>query len=218
MAGWQDFTEFKEDFAGSLVFAGAGSTAPWRTAVTGAAPPTAAVVSPSNGGEVLISMTSADQTQVVCIDLNDVLCFDIDQLLSAEFRVKCSADFAATTSLGFGLQSARNADLDATTVHAQFRLKGNNNVLVETDDNVRDISEIATGKTLSTVYKRFYIDFAGGKANVKFYVDGERVAAGQVFDMSASTGSLQPFIQLQKTSTATGTATIDYLAIRAKRY
>jgi len=68
-------------------------------------------------------------------------------------------------------------------------------------------------------YKRFYIDFSEGKSNVKFYVDGERVAAGQKFDMSNYALSLQPFLQIQKTTgTQTGTATIDYVCVKARRY
>jgi hypothetical protein len=220
MAGWQDEIDFGDDFQGAQLFptsATAGTL--WKLSVTGAAPPTAAVNTPSNGGEVLFTLTSAAQVQNLCLDFADRLTFDIDQLKMVEFRVKCSAGFTSNVSLGFGLQSARNDDLDATTQHAQFRLKGNNNVLVETDDNVIDNNTVATGKTLAAAYKRFVIDFSKGKSDLRFYVDGEVVAPATRLSMANYSGSLQPFIQLQKASSAdTGTATLDYVKVLARRY
>jgi hypothetical protein len=62
------------------------------------------------------------------------------------------------------------------------------------------------------------IDFTGGKSNVKFYVDGIRVAAGTTFDMSAATGSLQPYVQIQKTAdTNIDFVHVDYVSVEAKR-
>jgi hypothetical protein len=221
MAGWQDFIDFKDDFLGGNVLTAATTpgVGPWKLTVTGAAPPTAAMATPSNGGALLFTLTAGDEVQNVCLDFNNILAFDIDQLLSAEFRVQCVASVTSAVSIGFGLQSARNNDLAATTAHAQFRIIGNNNVVVETDDDVLDNNLIATGKTLGAAYKRFYIDFSGGKKNVKFYIDGERVAASKTFDMSNYSASLQPFLQIQKTTgTQTGTATIDYVCVKARRY
>lgn len=219
MAGWQDFIEFNDDFQGTqLIPTAATAGTIWKSTVTGAAPPTTAVATAGNGGELVHTLTSAAQIQILTTDFNDVLSFALDRLISAEFRVKCSDAFAEAVSLGFGLQTARNNDLDSTTRHAQFRLKGNNSVLAETDDNVIDLSAIATGQSLSTAYKRFFIDFSGGLSNVRFYVDGVRVAAATTFDMSNATGSVQPFLQLQKTSNAaTGTATLDYVQIISRR-
>jgi hypothetical protein len=53
---------------------------------------------------------------------------------------------------------------------------------------------------------------------VKFYVDGIRVAAGTTFDMSAATGSLQPYVQIQKTAdTNIDFVHVDYVSVEAKR-
>ena len=62
------------------------------------------------------------------------------------------------------------------------------------------------------------IDFTGGKSNVKFYVDGERVAAATTFDMSGYAAGLQPIIQLQKAAnTNVDSVVIDYVRIESKR-
>jgi hypothetical protein len=91
-------------------------------------------------------------------------------------------------------------------------------VFVETDDAVRDIDDIATGTTLGTTFKRFVIDFTGGKSDVKFYIDGQRVAASQTFNMSSYTAGLQPYIQLQKASnTNVDAVTIDYVKVVSRR-
>lgn len=217
MAGLQDFITYADDFFGTqLIPTSATAGTVWKSTATGAAPPTTAVASGDTA--VVHTLTSANQVQILTTDFNNVLNFALDKLIGVEFGVKCSATLHASVSLGFGVQTARNDNLDSTTRHAQFRLKGNNNVLVETDDNVIDISEVATGTTLSTTYKRFYIDFSGGLADVKFYVDGQRVAAATKFDMSNSSGAVQPFLQLQKTeSTATATATLDYVGVVSRR-
>jgi hypothetical protein len=91
-------------------------------------------------------------------------------------------------------------------------------VTVETDDNTTDSGLIATGQTLATTYKKFYIDFTGGKTNVKFYIDGVRVAPATTFSMSGTTGSLQPFFQIQKAAnTNVDSITIDYVRVELKR-
>jgi len=67
-------------------------------------------------------------------------------------------------------------------------------------------------------YKRFVISFAAGKSDVRFFIDGDRVAAGTTFNMSQATGQLQPFVQLQKTSdNNTDSVSIDYIGWKARR-
>ena len=128
------------------------------------------------------------------------------------------ASLDTATSLAFGLCSARNDAIDSLAAHASFRLIGSNSLVVETDDSVNDNDDVATGATLVDTYKRFVIDFTGGKSNVKFYVDGVRVAASTTFDMSNYSAGLQPYVQLQKTAdTNTDSVVIDYIKIVSKR-
>lgn len=222
MAGIQDFPAFEEDFfaVGTLPTALTAGMA-WKITDTSAAgTPTYAPVSPSATGEVALTLAATNEIENVCLDFGDILPFDIDNLLSAEFRVKVSGCTSGTI-ITWGLQSARNDDTNATTNNVQFKMVGATSttaVVVETDDNVNDINTIATGQTLATVYKRFYIDFSGGKSNVKFYIDGQRVAASQVFNMVNATSSLQPFVQIQKAAnTNVDSVTIDYIRVELKR-
>jgi hypothetical protein len=222
MAGIQDFAIFEDDFFGGQTYTGTVGEGHWKVTDTSAnGTPTYAVVTPSATGEVKLTLEATSEAQNVCLDFGDKLCFDIDNLERIEMRVKVSGAVTSGTILAFGLQSARNDDTDATANNAQFKMVGADSttlVVVETDDGTTDNDDVATSKTLSTAYKKFVIDFTGGKSNVKFYIDGDRVAAATTFSMAAATSSLQPFCQIQKAANAnTNAVTIDYVKVVCKR-
>jgi hypothetical protein len=221
MAGIQDFAIFEDDFWGADTFSTAGQGSPWAIADTSSSgTPTYATVSPSATGEVALTLAATNEIENVCLSFGDKLCFDIDNIQRFEARVKVSGCTSGTT-IAFGLQSARNDDTDATANNAQFKMVGATSttaVVVETDDGTNDLDDKATGATLATIYKKFVIDFTGGKSDVKFYIDGVRVAASTTFTMAAATSSLQPFVQIQKTATTNADAvTIDYVKVVCRR-
>jgi hypothetical protein len=219
MAGIQDFQGYEDDFFGtSVTFPEAANIGtPWLVARTGAAPPTHV----RNGSNAVLSLTSTSQEQILSLHHGNALSFDIDDILNVEMRVRIgAATFTSGSILVFGVGSARNDTADSVTANAWFRMVGatsTTQVYVETDDDVRDNNMIATGQTLGTTFKVFKIDFSN-KADVKFYIDGIRVAASRTFDMSAYSAGLQPIIQLQKgVNTNADVATIDYVKINARR-
>ena len=219
MAGIQDFQEYVDDFAGtSVTFPEAANIGtPWLVDRVGAAPPTHM----RNGGEAILSLEATSQIQVLGLHHGDALTFDIDDIQRVEMRVKLNGAFTTGSILTFGVGSARNDTADSVAANAWFRMEGASSttaVYVETDDAVRDNDDVATGQTLATAYKRFLIDFTGGKANVRFYIEGIRVAAATTFDMSGYSAGLQPIIQLQKAAnTNANVATIDYVKIVSRR-
>lgn len=220
MSGLQDFVEWCDDFIGAAAIGtSADGGTPWVIDDTSSAgTPTYAVVEPGNGGEFQIALASTSEIENVSLHFGDVLCFDIDKIDHIEMRVKTVAALDSTTTLTLGLTSDRNDDPDATAANAQFKLAGSNSIVVETDDGVTDTDDVATGTTLVATYKRLVISFAAGTSDVRFYVDGSRVAAATTFDMSGYTGSLQPNVQLQKTADAnTDSVTIDYVKVVARR-
>ena len=218
MAGIQDFVEYIEDFLGpQTLTASPGGSDQWDIADTSSSGTPTYTVGGING-EATLALSSTEEIQNVCLFKNDVLNFDIDLLHSIELRVKTVATLDSATSLAFGLCSARNDAIDSLAAHASFRLIGSNSLVVETDDGTNDNDDVATGASLVAAYKRFVIDFTGGKSDVKFYVDGVRVAASTTFDMSNYSAGLQPYVQLQKTSdTNTDSVVIDYVKIVSKR-
>jgi hypothetical protein len=218
MAGIQDFQEYVDDFFGtSATFpTSADPATPWLIVDTSAAGTPTYVRNASNA---VLTMTSTSEVQNLCLAHGDALSFDIDDMLSAEFRVKVTG-CTTGTSISWGMASARNDDPTAMTALALFRMVGatsTTDVTVETDDNVTDTAPVSSATALSTTFKRFVIDFSN-KRDIKFYIDGVRVAQSTTFTMNGYTAGLQPFIQIQKTSSAnTDAVTVDYVKIVAKR-
>ena len=210
---------FEDDFFGGKTYTATVGEGNFKiTDTSSAGTPTYASVSPSATGEVALTFDATNEIQNVCLDFGDKLCFDIDNIQRAVFIVKTVASLSSATTLAFGLQSARNDDTDATTNNAQFKLAGSNAIVCETDDGTNDNDDKASGLSLVATYRECVIDFTGGKSNVKFYVDGNRVASTTTFDMSNATGSLQPFVQISRTaSTNVNSVTIDYISVECKR-
>lgn len=222
MAGIQDFVCFEEDFLGpqTLTASPAGSDW-WDIADTSSAGTPTYTVGGVNG-EATLAFDNTSEIQNVCLFQSDVLNFDIDLIQSIEMRVKMGqAAIDATSQFAFGLSAARNDAIDSITAAALFRVIGGDSttaVVVETDDTANNNDDVATGKTLINAYKKFVINFAGGKSDVRFYIDGDRVAASTTFDMSTYTAGLQPFFQISKTAdTNTDSVVIDYVKVVSKR-
>lgn len=218
MAGIQDFVEYCDDFIGtSATFpTSADPATPWLVADTSAAGTPTYVRNASNA---VLTLVSTSEVENVCLYHGDALSFDIDDMIRAEFRVKVSG-CTSGTSICWGMGSARNDTQDSVAANAWFKMVGADSttaIVVETDDGTTDLDDKSTGQTLSTTFKRFVIDFSN-KKDVKFYIDGIRVATSTTFDMSGYTSGLQPIIQIQKTSSAnTDAITVDYVKVLSRR-
>lgn len=157
-----------------------------------------------NGGAAKLTLANTSEAEIVTLYTNDVLPYDLRHISNVWWVAKV-ASIDAVTTLTMGVANARADVDDNITVNAWFRMEGSASttaVVCETDDGTTDNDDKATGKTLSSTYKRFLIDFSQGLSDVRFFIDGERVAAGTTFDMSAVAAdqNVQPFVQLQKAS------------------
>jgi hypothetical protein len=220
MAGIQDFQKFYDDFDGTVAAfpASADPATPWLVVDTSAA---GAPTYTKGTSVATLTLAATSEVENICLAFGDALQFDIDDIQSIEMRVRLTAVFTTGSELVFGLGSARNDTTDSVAANAWFKMVGANSttaVYCESDDGVRDVDDIASGQTLGTTFKRFVIDFTGGKADVKFYIDGIRVAASQTFNMSGYSSGLQPIIQLQKAAnTNVNAVVVDYVKIEARR-
>jgi len=172
-----------------------------------------------DGGAAVLTLASTSEAEIVTLYTNDVLPLDLAQLQTVEYVAKVSGIDSVTT-LCFGVASGKNDTADTVTVNAWFRMEGSASttaVVVETDDNTTDNNDVATGQTLAAVYKKFVIDFTNGLSDVRFYIDGERVASGTTFNMSAVTSgqNVQPYVQLQKAS-GTGVPAVTIASVRCQ--
>lgn len=146
------------------------------------------------------------EAQNLCLYFGDVLSLGVELVKSVEFIIAMDASTKdTTTTLAFGIGSARNDTTDSIAVNAMLKIVSTStdlSLVAETDDGTTDTDDKATGKALGTAFKKCKIDFRAGLGDVRFFVDGQPVCTDTTFDMSAATGNVQPFVQIQKTSDA----------------
>ncbi len=153
---------------------------------------------------MVLTIAATSEAEIITMYQNDILYLPSARLKSVEYDVEV-AGIDAVTTLVFGVASEQNDTSDTVAEHAWFRMEGSvstANIVVETDDGTNDNNDVATGKTLAATKFRFRISFERGLSDVRFYIDGDRVAAGTTFDMSSigATQGLQPLVQIQKAS------------------
>lgn len=220
MSGIQDFEVYCDDFNGTVATlpASADPATPWLVDDTSSS----GTPTYTKGTSVAtLKLAATSEVENVCLHFGDALDFDIDDLQRVEMRVKLDAVLTTGTELVFGVGSARNDTTDSVAANAWFKMVGANSttaVYVETDDGSVDDDDNDTGETLGTSFKRFVIDFTGGKSDVKFLIDGKRVLAGTTFSLADYSAGLQPIIQIQKAAnTNVNGVVIDYVKVTCKR-
>lgn len=235
MASRQDFWEFFDDFDGGAITIATTATnpSPWKITDTSSAGTPTYVRGVDDGttgggayGAAAVTLEATSEVQNLCLSFGDVLQMDLQDRLVFECRIKTNgATMTSGSSLAFGLTGDRNDAIDSIAQAALFRVIGADSttaVVVESDDGTTDLDDKATGQTLINVYKTFKIDLQD-LTKVKFYMTDStgklaRVAAGTTFDMSAYSGSVQPFFQIQKTASAnTNGFVLDYVRITGRR-
>lgn len=183
----------------------------WTIKDTSAAGAPTYLCATEDGGSAVLTLAADSEAEIVTLYHNDVLTLDVRKLDKVWFIAKVSGIDSVTT-LTFGVGSAQNDTADSVATNAWFRMQGSASttaLLAETDDGTNDLDDKATGTTLGSTYKKCLIDFSQGIEDVRFYVDGVRVAGATTFDMGDLSAGLnvQPFVQLQKAS-GTGTPAI----------
>jgi len=164
-----------------------------------------------DGGSVTLTLVNTNEAEIVTLYQNDVLMYDPDDVSNFWWVAKVSG-IDSTTTLVMGMATEQNDTADSVAEHVWFRMEGATSttaLVVETDDATTDNNDVATGTTLSSTYKRLLVDLSQGLTDVRFYVDGARVASGTTFSINsiASGHNMQPFVQLQK-SGGTGTPAV----------
>lgn len=166
-----------------------------------------------------LTLASTSEAEIVTMYHNDVLTYDLAQLQHIEF-IASVAGIDAVTTLVMGIGTAQADDEDAIAVNAWFKMEGSAStsaLVVESDDATTDNDDKATGKSLAATPIKMLIDFTNGLSDVRFYANGDRVAAGTTFDLSGiSAGqNVQPFVQLAKAS-GTGVPSVTIRKFRAQ--
>jgi hypothetical protein len=202
--------KFVDEFDRDIAFTAGTANGYWTIKDTSSSgTPTYTTVTANDGGLLTITLASTNEAEVVTLYQTDKLFYDLAYLQHVWWVLKV-ASISAVTTLVAGVGAAQNDTADDVVTNAWFRMEGSAStsaLVVETDDGnaASDNDDVATGQTLSTTLKKLHIDFTNGLGDVRFYVDGARVAASTTFSMAGLTAGLnvQPFLQIQKSGGTT---------------
>lgn len=214
--------EFIDDFHGAdLVIPATGSDesgCKWTSKIVGAAPPTVAKTADAVNGEIACALTADSQKQDAALHMDDQLTFSLAQGVIWEARVKLSVlPSAAAVIASFGLWGAWGDGGSAYRVG--FTAEGDGVIDCESDDNATD-TQATSGVTVTTADWKIYRIDATTQSNIKFYIDGARVAASTTFANAASAANAkcQPHFGMYKASgTGVGTMLVDYVKVWQNR-
>jgi hypothetical protein len=212
---------FYDDFNGAdLVIPATGSDesgCKWTKKIVGAAPPTVAKSADVVNGHVLCSLTSADQKQDAALHWDDQLSLSIAQGAIFEARLSLTTLPTLNGVASFGLWGAW-AD-GGSNYRVGFEVPAGGLCACESDDNATDTSA-SSGQTLvAGTYYIFRIDCTT-QTDIKFFIDGARVASSTTFANAASAANskCQPHLGLYKASGAgLGVLSVDYVKVWMNR-
>ena len=206
---------FSDDFGGSDVVipvaASPESGCKWINKIVGAGPPTVAKTADGVNGNVLCSFTSDSQKQDAEIYWDDQLVLSLAQGVIFETRLALTTLPTLLSVASFGLWGAW-AD-GGSAFRVGFEVPAGGIVTCESDDDATDIPAATTTTLVAGTYYIFRIDCTD-QADIKFYIDGVKVATSTTFANAASTADskCQPFLGLYKASGAgLGIMSIDYV-------
>ena len=211
---------FYEDFLGSAGGSVFDNTMIWQVVDVNDA--TEAIVADSSNGQFLLHIHTTDEAEDAVLYQNDNKTFDVGNGLIFEARINMAVAPGTGVCAVAGMCGDHDLDKDTTTEAAWFRWDASQVCKVETDDTTYDNDDVATGvTTVAGTYNVFRIDFTT-LANVKFFIDGVRVATSTTFDMSnlsAVEQQMQPYFSMDKAGglAALGDMNIDYVKIWSNR-
>ena len=212
---------FYDDFLGKeLLVTEIGSKGIWDTVEVNLNTAIALQTAVANGKVAMIFDSDVNAEDAV-LYMGDVRHFSVKQGLVMEFAARVSVAPTLTAQIVMGMAGDHNLDKDAITEGAWFKFDGSLAALCESDDTTNNNDDVAAGVTVNAgLYYTFRIDFTD-IADVRFYMNGARVAEGTTFDMSNLTDEeaiMQPYFSMDKGADAgLGTVLIDYVRIWSKR-
>ena len=211
---------FYDDFLGAAGGSVFGGTQIWNVVNVGSA--TNAIVDDSSNGQFLLHLATNDEAEDAVLYHSDNKTFDVGNGLIFEARINMAVAPGTGVTAVAGMAGDHNLAKDSVTEQAWFRWQASMATLAESDDTTNDNNDISTGKTaVAGTYNIYRIDFTT-IADVKFFIDGVRVAEGTTFDMSNLTAGeqqMQPYFSLDKAggSAVFGDMNIDYVKIWSNR-
>lgn len=214
-------TVFYDDFLGAdtVIPSTAESGCKWLKKIVGAAPPTVGKKADQAGGAVELALTSDSQKQDAVLYFGDQREFLLTDSLIFEARIKLSILPTLVAEAVWGLCGDWADGPDAITYSTFFAADGSGLVTCEMDDAATD-SSTSSATTLTTADWAVCRIDATTITDIKFYIDGSRVASGTTYSYAATgaNATLQPYFAMYKASGAgVGTMLVDSVRVMTTR-
>lgn len=213
---------FYDDFLGAdIVIPATGSDesgCKWtKKIVQTAGSPTVAGVADTQNGLVACALDNTSEKQDAALHMDDQLTFSIAQGAIFEARIKLSVLPTLNGVASWGLWGDW-AD-GGSAYRVGFEAAGSGAITCESDDNATD-TPAASGVTATAAQWKIYRIDCTTQTDIRFYIDGSRVASSTTFANAASAANskCQPHIGMYKASGAgLGTIQVDYVKIWQNR-
>lgn len=182
--------------------------------------PTYASSATEDGGAIALTLANTNEVENVCLYQGDILPYDLTHIQHFRTIVKVGS-VSNTCVITWGLGNARADDEDSVTVAAWFKMEGATSttaVVAEYDDGTNTEDDVATGVTQADTYKEYAIDFTNGLSDIRYYVDGARVATGTTFKLSSITAGQNVQVMYQISKTASTSTPSLYIAHAEVQY
>jgi hypothetical protein len=204
-----------EDFLGSAL-----DTSKYKATVVATAV-SAALKADEARGVVVLGLEATTEVQASRLDFGDQLCIGNADKPYFEAYLEYNGTASEEAGVSAGL-SGDYAAAFAQTIAANFLIADSGTAItlsVRTDDGVTDSGVVLTDYTIVAGTKYLFKVDVSIPTNVKFYVNGVRVAAQTSFDMSGYAGNLQSAVCIEKivTSASAGTVELDFVRIESNR-
>jgi len=214
--------QYYDDFlgvAGGQVFDG---TYAWNILKVGlAGTPLVEIVANSVNGEFQLTLDAQNEAQDVVLYQPTSKTFDVSNGLIFEAGINMAVAPGTLVRAVAGMAGPHDLDKDTTANAAWFSWAASMSTAVETDDTTNNTAATGVATAVAGTYNIYRIDFTT-IADVKFFIDGVRVAASTTFDMSNLTAGeqkMQPYFSIDKPvpETGLGSMMIDYVKILSNR-
>ena len=216
---------FYEDFNGETGGGPFDGTTVWDILQVGLG--TAVMVAHQSNGLFQLTVTAGGAAEDAVLHHGDNRTFDVTNGVIFETKIDVSTLLAGAGTIEgvIGMCGDHALSNDAILENAWFKLDGaGTQIVCETDDGAggTDNDDVATGVFAVAGTPNIYrIDFTT-LTDVKFFIDGVRVAASTTFDMSTlaagGTACLQPYIELDcAADVSEGAFDVDYVKIWSNR-
>lgn len=213
--------KFEDDFLGAYTaIPAAGSEesgCDWAKKIVGSGPPTVGLEADAAGGVAVCALSTDSEKQDAGLYFGDNRQFKVSQGLILQARVKLSVLPTLAGELVMGLWGDWKDG--GSDYRIMFVADGNGELQCEVDDHVTE-TIVSSGVTLTTDDWAILMIDCTDLTNIKFFVNGSRVAETSTFAYAATGANLtlQPYFGGYKASGAgVGTLKTDFVKIFQNR-